>query len=142
MSASRPSFPDLPPELLKHVLDELTSDFKFESQEATTLPTGQKQQHVASDGSHFRRARQHLGNYSLTCRYWANECRPLMFNRLTLRSRDDLITLMSFVDCPVSRIGGYIKAVEVEDEPNGTCNGELSNLLAMSLFPKIWSRKS
>lgn len=37
-----------------------------------------------------------LSKCSLTCRFWASRCRPWIFERTTLRSPEDLHTLLSF----------------------------------------------
>ncbi|KAI0812498.1 hypothetical protein BC629DRAFT_1473327, partial [Irpex lacteus] len=41
-------------------------------------------------------AKRHLSACSLTCRYWAIQCRCRIFDSVTLRSLDDVQTLRGF----------------------------------------------
>ena len=41
--------------------------------------------------------KRELGNCALTCRYWAKQCRELLFTELSLRTRGDPEALLSFI---------------------------------------------
>ncbi len=86
---------DMPPELLNEVIHELCD-------EDDILNARKQTKHV-------------LGLISLTCRHFAEPLRPTIFAHIRLKSRDDLLTLISFLDSPTSRIKDYIKEIEVKE---------------------------
>ncbi len=55
-----------------------------------------------------------LASCSLTCRYWARQCRPSIFGRIKLLSRVDVLTLLSFLELPRSNIAPHIRYVSLE----------------------------
>ncbi|PSR90698.1 hypothetical protein PHLCEN_2v4847 [Hermanssonia centrifuga] len=57
-----------------------------------------------------------LASCSLTCRYWARQCRPSIFGRIKLLSRADVLTLLSFLESPRSNIAPHIRYVSVEQK--------------------------
>ncbi|KAI0088173.1 hypothetical protein BDY19DRAFT_994099 [Irpex rosettiformis] len=84
--------PYLPPELITYVVDWVTrSDL----------------------------TKHELGLCSLTCRYWARRCRPLVFQKLKLESPDDARTLLEYVHRPGSDIAVWMKSlILVQKEPS------------------------
>ncbi len=65
----------------------------------------------------YRAARQDkhpLALVSLTCCYFSKQLRPTLCETIKLDSRDDLLTLISFLDSPISRIKDYITYIKVE----------------------------
>ncbi|KAJ3557498.1 hypothetical protein NM688_g1440 [Phlebia brevispora] len=52
-----------------------------------------------------------LGMISLVCRRWAKTIRPLIFGTITLRSMEDVHTLLSFLHHPRSFVAHYIRKV-------------------------------
>ncbi|KAJ3536903.1 hypothetical protein NM688_g6774 [Phlebia brevispora] len=55
--------------------------------------------------------KRELGLISLVCRRWADNLRPHIFSRITLRSIKDAHTLLSFIHHPHSSIASYIHMV-------------------------------
>lgn len=63
--------------------------------------------------------KKQLSSCSMTCRYWANKCRPNIFHDLTLSSRTDARTLLSFIEDPESKIGSWIASLALKQrEPS------------------------
>ncbi|KIP10763.1 hypothetical protein PHLGIDRAFT_493501 [Phlebiopsis gigantea 11061_1 CR5-6] len=69
---------DVPPELFDYFLDHLTR---------SSAPV--------HDPEKNRKRRQVLSRCALVCRFWASRCEPMLFHTLTLRSLDDIHTLLS-----------------------------------------------
>ncbi len=84
---------DLPPELVNKVMRALVAKFYLRI-------IGRQEKHVR-------------GLASLTCRYFSEILRPTIYKTIVLKSRDDLLTLISFLDLPVSRIKDYIHYIHV-----------------------------
>ncbi|PSS31908.1 hypothetical protein PHLCEN_2v2315 [Hermanssonia centrifuga] len=102
---------DLPPELFKGVIHALVDDYE-----------------------HTPRCKREFGLASLTCRYFAEQCRPEIFYQIRLESREDVLTLISFLGSSISRIKDYIdKIVVTQYEP---CEPWL-HLLHTSLMYRI-----
>ena len=70
--------PELPAELIEEILGWLTE----------RGPAG------------LRLTKRQLSSCSLTCKYWARRCRPLLFISITLATRDDALTLLEFMHRP------------------------------------------
>ena len=68
-----------------------------------------------------RETKRHLSACSLTCRSWAEGCRPFVFERITVRSDEDLRQLSTFLCSPVSTIARYIMYLEVRESSTWTC---------------------
>ncbi|KAJ3559788.1 hypothetical protein NM688_g126 [Phlebia brevispora] len=88
---------DVPPELFDTVLSPMitiTEDIREWTRRGTIEMTVRE-----------------LGWLSLVCRHWAGILRPRIFSAITLRSRNDVDTLLSFTRNPRSDISKYIQFV-------------------------------
>lgn len=98
---------NIPTELLRNILYFVTIDShgnpKFASWELLNLGREDKQDILAC---------------TLTCSDWAKQCRFLLFQRITLRSAEDVRMLVSFVTTPPSSrfasVSHYIEFIGVE----------------------------
>lgn len=91
---------DLPPELFERIISFLAGE-RLEHQFDMPLEVSKGQ----------------LGVCSLTCRFWAVQCRRRMFRRLTLRSHEDFTTLQAFVEASKEynwSIARFLGEVELE----------------------------
>ena len=81
----------LPPELFEHILSCLTDPLDDEPVRITEN-------------------KRTLSRWSLTCRYWARHCRPYLFWKLALRSREDALAFCQFVKSSTdgTPIGHYV----------------------------------
>lgn len=70
---------DVPPELFDHILDYFGREFSI-------IRTPERR-------TESKRA---LSQCSLTCRFWASRCQPRIFEHITLRSLEDVNTLLGF----------------------------------------------
>ncbi|KAJ3556345.1 hypothetical protein NM688_g2079 [Phlebia brevispora] len=52
-----------------------------------------------------------IGAVGQVCRYWSTFCQEKLFERITLRSLDDVTQLAAFTRNPRSKVGTYIQAV-------------------------------
>ncbi|PSR76274.1 hypothetical protein PHLCEN_2v8568 [Hermanssonia centrifuga] len=95
---------DLPPDLFKNILDCL--------QTSSRSPYHGENSIVAV-------TKHELAACSLTCSYWATACRPRIFTHITLRSREDVYTLLSFIEQPNSPLPGYIKFIRISSVLSG-----------------------
>ena len=66
-----------------------------------------------SDSVVSRETKRDLSACSLTCRSWAEEFHPLVFERVTVRSDQDVRQLAAFLRSPGSKIAKYIIYLEV-----------------------------
>lgn len=57
--------------------------------------------------------KRELGTCSLVNRYWARMCQPRVFNNITLRCAQDIYTLLSLLDNPLSRLAKYITLINI-----------------------------
>lgn len=57
-----------------------------------------------------------MNHCALVCSSWAMKCQPHLFNTVTLRSRQDLNTLLGFLKSTVSRISQYIQYIEIPEQ--------------------------
>lgn len=57
-----------------------------------------------------------LGTCSLVCRYWASKCRANIFRQIELRSRQDAIHIIEFLDAPTSCIAQLIRLVSISPQ--------------------------
>lgn len=95
---------DLPPELFPIIIGYVTD---------------------AAQGRHFlslEGTKKHLAACSLTCLWWAQQCRPHMFQYLTLRSADDICVLRSLLASRTGRlpsIQGFIGTIQLEQSMVG-----------------------
>lgn len=102
---------DLPPELVQHIINQLTPrDLWVKVQ------------------------KRDLNTCALVCRHWARICRPVIFRALNLRDRNDVVSLISFVQSPISIIRDYLHTIRLmpnaEDRP-------WVHLLSTSLYPLL-----
>lgn len=67
---------------------------------------------LANDSSSERKeAKRQLSTCSLTCFYWATQCRPRLFESLTLRSADDVRALRMFTQSSNGRLPSMLSQV-------------------------------
>ncbi|KAI0701972.1 hypothetical protein BC835DRAFT_146342 [Cytidiella melzeri] len=79
--------PRLPTELVSIILDWLTSN----------------------GTARLNITKAQLSSCSLTCRYWASRCRPLLFREIKLASREDAQTLLHLLQPPNSEFGVWLR---------------------------------
>ena len=73
----------------------------------------------ASDSFRDRLTRRQVSSCSLTCRYWSDNCRQILFRDLTLTSLDDARTLITFVKTPGSNIKSWLRFLTlIQTEPS------------------------
>ncbi len=94
---------DLPPELFKTIVDSLVAPTSIADVVRKRFPLDKACKHA-------------LGEISLTCRYFATRCRPFIFQVVSLRSRDDILTLRFFIESPLSKIRAYIRRINVQHD--------------------------
>lgn len=63
--------------------------------------------------SALKDTKQHLSACSLTCLWWAQQCRPVVFQMLTLRSADDVRILQGFLAHPSPRLPSIQAYIQV-----------------------------
>lgn len=85
---------DVPPELFDRILDYL-----IQAVILARMPVNRTEE------------RRTLSRCSLVCRYWSSRCRPRIFALITLRSREDLETLLSCSDT----VRWYLMELTLED---------------------------
>ena len=83
----------IPPELFEKMLVSLTGPFV-----KSTINLNGEVKHV-------------LSRWSLTCRYWAKHCRPYLFRRLALRSREDAMAFCQIIRSTVdgTPVGTHVR---------------------------------
>ncbi len=79
--------------------------------------------------------KRELAQCACTCRYWAKRCQPRIFEYLTLRSRQDVDDLHSFIESPSSCVSGYIKRLSLVQE--GPITSSWIHLVALRLVPLL-----
>lgn len=99
------TFQLLLPELLHHVLKFIRA-------------TGHNHD---SNSPISRENKRYLSSCSLTCKFWAKECRSFIFDRITIRSHKDLRELAAFLRSPTSTIARYVTCLEIEESGAWTC---------------------
>ncbi len=78
--------------------------------------------------------KRELGAYSLVCKHWAKMCQPHLFEDVTLRSREDLEQLLSFLDSSVSAVSRYIWRIQLGQKGLSV---PWIHLLSLWVFPKL-----
>ncbi|KAJ3559278.1 hypothetical protein NM688_g436 [Phlebia brevispora] len=78
---------DTPPEMFEQILEGLNPDY-------LTTNLNREDRHA-------------LSMCSLVCRYWADKCRKVLYNRLCLRARADVLALRNFDQDPGAEIFKY-----------------------------------
>lgn len=73
--------------------------------------------HGSGSRSHVTVQKGELGRVALVCRHWAKICQAKIFDRLTLRSRQDALDLCSFMDRPGSVIPSSLRALVLQPDP-------------------------
>jgi hypothetical protein len=92
---------DLPPELIRNILDEVVASY-------SGLGPLSYSKH---DG---------LSVYGLTCRRWAGAVRPLIFRDVKLKQPEDIVQLLEFLDSDISVVPALSDCIEyltVEVDP-------------------------
>ncbi|PSR72659.1 hypothetical protein PHLCEN_2v11467 [Hermanssonia centrifuga] len=79
--------------------------------------------------------RRIVGHMALTCKYWATQCQPVIFNVIRLRSGKDLEELLSLMASPLSRVASYIKRLSLWQY--GRPDAPWLHLVALRLVPKL-----
>lgn len=88
---------DFPPELFKVILEALHHPGSWHE----TLET-------QVDAS-----KHEITNCGLVCKYWAKTCQEKLFDSLTLRDHRDEAQLQAFLDNPSSKVGQYMREINV-----------------------------
>ncbi len=88
----------LPPEVVTSILDYLVPVI-----------------HPRLDMSYSPKYKHNLGACALTCRDWAQKCRPLMYRQITLYSGEDLDRLLDLMEDPSSPIPYSIRKLRLHD---------------------------
>ncbi|PSR97729.1 hypothetical protein PHLCEN_2v4271, partial [Hermanssonia centrifuga] len=113
-----PSMPataaDIPPELFEYILDCLA-------------PRDLNEDAVVQTNKH------ELGLCALTSRFWAKKCQPRLFSDITLKARDDVYQLTSFIDAD-EHISQYIYWLILDQQ--GPCEPWI-HLVPTLLCPKL-----
>lgn len=76
---------------------------------------------IDSEPLSSREVKRCLSACSLTCRSWAEEFRPFIFERIAIRSDKDLRQLAAFLHSPISIVVHYIKYLEIKESSTSAC---------------------
>lgn len=104
---------EIPPELFERILYQLTGQPLSGDRRGQLDPITKRNQRWRWDSVDKRE----LGNCALVCKYWAAQCRPKLFYAVTLRSREDVFTLLAILDSPLGPVTGPINLRLVQQYP-------------------------
>lgn len=65
--------------------------------------------------NHAIMSKSEMAQCALVCSSWALKCQPHLFRTVTLCSRQDLLTLLGFLDSRHSRVSRYIQYIEIPE---------------------------
>lgn len=121
---------DIPPELFESILS-----FLDENGNTGKLSNGRFLNYVSI-------TKQDLGSISLVCRHWATICRMKIFKRITLRSREDVYQLLSFLTTPASSLGRFVGTFRAENphKPQNERSEPWLHLIP-TLFPAVIAQR-
>ena len=94
---------DLPPELVYTILQKIPSITK----------DGTKEGKAGGDTS--TSDRRTLSLCASTCKTWARHLQPILYATITLRSQEDLQTLIVFLKSPISGVRYYIRRLHIKE---------------------------
>ncbi len=109
---------DVPPELFEYVLDFIDNTADIFGNSSVVMD------------------KRDVGKCALTCRYWAQRCQPRIFDQITLRSREDVYELASFLDSPLSSVASYICRLKLEHKGSVLATPWV-HLVPTLLLPKL-----
>ncbi|PSR72272.1 hypothetical protein PHLCEN_2v11864 [Hermanssonia centrifuga] len=111
---SFPRLPSFPSEILQFVLDALHLTIDEDD---------------SGDTNEYKRT---INSCALTCRYWSRVCCPYLFESITIRSKEDLNTLLDLMARPDSHIPSSILRLEIWEGSDVWAHN-----VAMSLASKL-----
>ena len=92
----------VPPELFKYILDYI--QIRDETRYYTILD--HRRHALVSKGE--------LGSFALVCRFWADICLPMIFEKITLRSKYDWTDFITMASSPHSNFRRYTRYLKIE----------------------------